>query len=121
MPLIPRHILRPTSIAHFNTSRAARFGMPLDELEATRGGEAAWEAAKPGLDALEAFMGEWKVDEGPFVLGSRVSYADFVVVGLLEGFRRVGGGLFEGVVEGRGGLRGVWGACERGGWLGRDD
>jgi glutathione S-transferase len=93
--------------------------MPLDELEATKGGEQAWEAARPGLDALEALMGEWKVDEGPFVLGSRVSYADFVVVAVLEGFRRVGEELFERICEGREGLRGVWGACEE--WLGRDD
>ncbi|KAM0711603.1 hypothetical protein Q7P35_000969 [Cladosporium inversicolor] len=119
MPLIPRHILRPTSIDLFNSARAARFGMPLDELEATRGGEKAWEAAGPGLDALEALMVEHKVDEGPFVLGSQVSYADFVVVAVLEGFRRVGQDLFERIVEGRGALRGVWEACER--WLERDD
>jgi glutathione S-transferase len=119
MPLIPRNLLRPTSIPLFNAARAARFGMPLDELEATKGGEQAWEAARPGLDALEALMGEWKVDEGPFVLGSRVSYADFVVVAVLEGFRRVGEELFERICEGREGLRGVWGAC--GEWLGRDD
>lgn len=119
MPLIPRHILRPSSIAHFNAARAARFGMALDELEATRGGEQAWEAAKPGLDALEALMGEYKVDEGPFVLGSRVSYADFVVVAVLEGFRRVGQDLFERIVGGREGLREVWVACEE--WRERDD
>lgn len=93
--------------------------MPLDELEATKGGEQAWEAAKPGLDALEALIREWKVDEGPFVLGSRVSYADFVVVAVLEGFRRVGEDLFERIVEGREGLRGVWVACAE--WLERDD
>jgi len=93
--------------------------MPLDELEATRGGEQAWQAAKAGLDDLEALMGQWKVDAGPFVLGSEVSYADFVVVAMLEGFRRVGEELFERIVEGREGLRGVWEAC--GEWLERDD
>ena len=119
MPLIPRRLLRESSIELFNAARAARFGMPLDELEARRGGEAAWEAAKAGLDELEALVWEHKVDEGPFVLGSRVSYADFVVVAVLEGFRRVGRELFERICEGREGLRGVWEACEN--WLERDD
>lgn len=119
MPRIPRTIIRPSSTAYFHAAREARFGMPLDELEAQRGGEEAWEAAKPGLDALEAMMGEHKIDEGPFVLGSKVSYADFVVVAVLEGFRRIGQDLFERIVEGRDGLRGVWEGC--GEWMGKDD
>lgn len=95
--------------------------MSLDELEAQRGGEKAWEAARPGWDELESLMGEHKVDEGPFVLGSKVSYADFVVVAVLEGFRRIGEDLFERIVEGREGLRGVWEACSKAGWLEKDD
>jgi glutathione S-transferase len=122
MPLIPRTILRSSSIPHFLSIRAARFGMPLDELEATRGGEQAWAAAKPGLDALEKFVGgEWKVDAGRWVLGSRVSYADFMVGAVLEGFRRVDCGIFERVLEEREALRGVWEGCEREGWLERHD
>lgn len=93
--------------------------MSLDELEAKRGGEQAWKAAGPGLDALEALMREHKVDEGPFVLGSQVSYADFVVVAVLEGFRRIGQDLFDKVVDGREALRGVWEAC--GEWMVKDD
>lgn len=112
-------MLRPSSIDYFHAARSARFGMTLDELEARRGGEKAWEAAKPGLNALEALMREHKVDQGRFVLGSQVSYADFVVVAVLEGFRRLGQDLFDRVVEGREGLRGVWEACEE--WMGKDD
>lgn len=93
MPQIPRSVLRPESIEYFKAARAARFGMPLDVLEAEKGGDSAWEAAKPGLDALEELVkgAEFKVDAGPFVLGSEISYADFVVVAVLEGFRRIGG------------------------------
>lgn len=119
MPRIPRTLLRPSSVPLFSSARAARFGMPLDELEAQRGGEQAWEAAKPGLDELEALVKDHRIDEGPFVLGSRVSYADFVIVAVLEGFRRVGQDLFERIVERREGLRGVWEACVE--WLERDD
>lgn len=114
-------MVRENSVAYFRAARAARFGMDLDELEATRGGEGAWEAAKPGLDELEVLMREHKVDEGPFVLGSKVSYADFVVVAVLEGFRRIGEDLFERIVAGRSGLRGVWEAVKKEGWLERDD
>lgn len=95
--------------------------MDLDELEATKGGDGAWELAKPGLDELEELTREHKVDEGPFVLGSKVSYADFVVVAVLEGFRRIGGDLFERILQGREGLRGVWEACSKAGWLEKDD
>ena len=112
-------MIRPNSVPYFNAARAARFDMPLDELEAQRGGEGAWEAARPGLDALNALMSEHKVDQGPFVLGSQVSYADFVIVAVLEGFRRIGQDLFERIVEGREALREVWEAC--GEWMEKDD
>lgn len=119
MPRIPRTVLRESSTAWFQAARAARFGMSLDEFEVKRGGKQAWEAATPGLDALEVLMGDHKVDQGPFVLGSQVSYADFVVVAVLEGFRRIGQDLFDKVVNGRDALRGVWEAC--GEWMERDD
>lgn len=101
MPRIPRTVIRPSSLAYFTAARAARFGMPLDQLEEERGGEQAWKVASAGLDDWEAIMGQFKVDEGPFVLGSQVSYADFMLVAVLEGFRRIGQDLFERIVEGR--------------------
>lgn len=121
MPRIPRAILRPESVEYFQAARAARFGMPLDVLEAERGGAKAWEAARPGLDALEELAKgeEFKDDSGPFVLGSEVCYADFVIVAVLEGFKRIEDDLFERIVEGREGLRGIWEGCER--LLKRDD
>lgn len=98
--------------------------MLLDVLEKKKGSEQAWERAKLGLDSLgELVAGRgFKVegDEGgPFILGSRVSYADFVVVAALEGFRRVGEDVFERAVANREGLRGVWERC--GEWLKKDD
>ena len=113
MPRIPRSVLRSDSVAYFEAARAARFGMPLNVLEKDKGGEGAWEKAGAGLDTLEELVkgGEFKVDAGPFVLGSEVSYADFVVVAVLAGFRRIGEDLFERIVEGREGLRGVWEGC----------
>ena len=88
MRRIPRDLLRPESIEFFEETRAERFGIPLDLLEKEQGGEGgAWERARLGLDSLEELVRSetFKVDAGPFVLGSRVSYADFVVVGVFGG------------------------------------
>lgn len=98
--------------------------MLLEMVEKKKGSEQAWEKAKLGLDSLEELVSgpSLKVEGdggGPFVLGSQVSYADFVVVAVLEGFRRVGEDLFERAVANRKGLRGVWERC--GEWLERDD
>lgn len=97
--------------------------MPLDVLEKEKGGEGAWEAARPGLDALEELVkggrSEVNVGDGRFVLGSEVSYADFVLAAVLEGFRRIGEDLFEKIVEGREGLKEVWEGC--GDLLKKDD
>lgn len=48
-------------------------------------GEAAWEAATQPLKNLA------KLIKGPFVLGEEVSYADFVVVGVLRHAWKAGG------------------------------
>ena len=112
-------MIRESSVDYFQSIRAQAFDMSLDQMEKERGGGAAWEAAGPGLDALSALLEEHKVDDGPYVLGSQVSYADFMVVAVLEGFRRIGQDLFDRIVLDRDGLRGVWDAC--GQWLERDD
>lgn len=99
--------------------------MPLDVLKKEKGVEAAWERAKLGLDSLEelvagrGFKVEGDKGGGPFVLGSQVSYADFVVVACLEGFRRIGEDVFERAVANREGLKRTWESCE--GFLKRDD
>lgn len=118
MPRIVRDVIRPSSQEFVEAAKVKAFGMSLEELERVRGGEGAWDQAGPGLDELDAMF---KDNEGPFVLGSKISYADFVVLAMLEGFRRVGGDLYERIVDGREGLQGVWEGCEREGLLGRDD
>ena len=118
MPLIGRNIIPDSAAVYFESTRSARFGMPLSQLEAEKGGQGAWEAAEPGLQELEAWIGAQKKDGGPFVLGSEVCYADFVVASLMESLRRIEPGVFERFVGGREELRRVWEAC--GAWMGRD-
>ncbi len=99
MPRIGRDRIVESNYDWFQVARAKMFGMPLDEWEKTRGGEQAWQAARPGLQELKAFLKESKVDDGPFVQGSEVCYADFIICSTVEALRRIGPDLFEKVME----------------------
>ncbi|QIW99553.1 hypothetical protein AMS68_005071 [Peltaster fructicola] len=95
MPRLGRDIIPDEALADFRASREKRFGMNLEELQRVKGGEKAWQAARPGIDSMKALLSEHKVDEGPFIRGSQVCYADFLLLALIESFRRVGEDLFE--------------------------
>ena len=120
MPRIGRDMIVESCYDWFQDARAKRFGMPLDELEKAKGGEPAWEAAQPGLQELKAFMKEHKKDGGPFIQGSELCYADFLICATVESLRRIGSDLFEKAMEVYDGddLRKLHEAC--GPWL-KDD
>lgn len=118
MPRIARDMLVESSVPWFREAREKRFGISLEELERAKGGEQAWVAAQPGFEALRRFLTEHKQDEGPFVLGSQVSYVDFMLVSMAEAFRRIGGDLYEKFVSQDERLREVHQACRK--WLGDD-
>lgn len=99
MPRIGRDVIVERSHDYFQKARAKRFGMSLDELEKAKGGEQAWEAARPGFQELKQFLRTEKVDSGPFVLGREVCYADFVVCSAVEALRRIGPDLYEKAME----------------------
>jgi glutathione S-transferase len=90
IPEIPALVLNPPSAQYFQETREKRFGRPLTELrdDPEIGGEKAWEAARPHLRTIGAILGENK--DGPWTLGSEPSYADFVVVGYMIMFERIG-------------------------------
>ena len=118
MPRIGRDVIVESSVPYFQEARKKAFGMSLDEFEKMKGGEQAWQAAQPGVEDLKAFLAEHKQDDGPFVLGSQVSYVDFVIVAFMEAFRRIGEELFERLVGNDESLRNIHKACER--WLEND-
>ena len=117
MPRIGRGIIVDSCYDWFQETRGKRFGMPLDDLEKAKGGEQAWEAARPGLQELKAFMREHKTDAGPFVQGSEVCYADLMICSTIEALKRIGPDLFEKAMEVYDGddLRRLHEAC--GAWL----
>ncbi|KAL1844944.1 hypothetical protein VTK73DRAFT_1457 [Phialemonium thermophilum] len=115
---IPVSILNEPSVEYWYTTRRQRLGMTVDEYEKTAGA-AAYANAEPHLQQMTELLRE---KEGPFVLGSEVSYADFEWVAVLEFFRRVDEGVFEEVLKRTGDEavhRALLEACAP--WLKRND
>lgn len=89
--LCMRTCLSEVSAAYNREDRKKKSGMSLEQLAAERRGETAWRAAEAAggpFEALKKELSAHKVDDGPFVLGNKVSYADFVVAGFFECFSR---------------------------------
>ena len=118
MPKIRDNLVTEHGTKHWVGARENLFGMSIDEFCRTRGGEQAWVAAKPGLDELKQFVRSYKNDNGPFVLGSEVSYADFVIAALLISVKGAGQDVLDNVIGGDEGLMALWDACQP--WLKRD-
>ena len=120
MPRIGRDMIVEESYDWFQEARAKRFGMPLNELEKTKGGDQAWHATRQGLEELKEFVKAHKQDDGPFVLGSQVSYADFLIASMMEALRRIGEDLYEKMAKlsGDDSLKNLHKACQK--WM-KDD
>lgn len=69
-------------------------GLKLSELE--KGEEQMWKDAEPMLKEIGAVLRE--NEGGPFVLGEEISYADFVLVGMMQFLQRLGDGIYERLV-----------------------
>ncbi|KAJ6044811.1 uncharacterized protein N7446_003005 [Penicillium canescens] len=89
---VPRDILNDASLEFWYTTREKFFGMPVDQLEKTKGGVLAWNEAEPALRGATALL---KENQGPFFLGETVSYADLVWASVLIFSKRLGPGFFE--------------------------
>ena len=59
----------------------------MDQLEAEKGGDAAWEAAKAGFKHMADLLTNNKKDEGPFIMGSTPCYGDWVIVAAVQMFK----------------------------------
>lgn len=117
VPQIPQTLLNPRSAEYFETTRAERFGMSLAELERTGDHRAMWREAQSGMEQVKDLL--TRDQAGPFVLGASPSWADFVIVGALQCFRRADEKVFERVVGFHDSFGGLYRAC--GTWLERDD
>lgn len=95
MSCLAHNIISEPVLPAWTASREKLFGFSFEEAEKTKDVQKSWEAARPGFDVMKALITEHKQDDGPFILGSRVSYADFIILAGFEAFKRAGDGMFE--------------------------
>lgn len=98
----------------FKADRASRFGMTVEELMTEKDAADAYKAAKPALEKCRDVLKGHKKDQGPFILGSEVSYADFYFVSTMQMFNRAGKEVFERfLLEASPEMRDLYEACEK--------
>ena len=90
-----RNVLREPSASFFAEDRQRRFGKTIDQLEMDDGGDEAWAAAQRGLESLKLEMKQHKNDNGPFLLGSSLSYGDFLITAIFTWLERADSRIFE--------------------------
>lgn len=88
------HVLCPRSQAYFRRTREAALGHPLEELLDLETEDEVWAAAEAGMGPVGELMKTHRV-EGPFILGAKPSWDDFVIVGSVLTARVVEMGVFE--------------------------
>ncbi|KAF2804887.1 uncharacterized protein BDZ99DRAFT_467126 [Mytilinidion resinicola] len=114
---IPRNLLTETSAGWFEDDRKARMGgVSLAQMEAEKGGEKAWGLAAEPAAALAALL---KKNEGPFLGGEKVQYADFLIVSFLHFVKRVDQRHFERFVALDPAFAAIYDASKE--WLARGD
>ncbi|KAK4575028.1 hypothetical protein LTR86_000878 [Recurvomyces mirabilis] len=89
MVLVVDNWLQEPSKSWFAEDRIRRLGMTVQECRQKAGGEIARPKIEEGSVELRDLLTKHKKDEGPFILGSAVSYGDFVAGGLFEGLKRM--------------------------------
>ncbi|KAF2447686.1 hypothetical protein P171DRAFT_408053 [Karstenula rhodostoma CBS 690.94] len=116
IPKVPA-ILNPRSASYFLETREVRFGKPLSRVFAEDATERCWEEAGFAATELAKLL---KVDaSGPFFLGKKVSYADFILVAYFKFLERVDREAYERVVGLDEGFKRVYEACKD--WLDMDN
>ena len=116
LPKVPGALLNPVSAEYFERTREERFGMPLAQLDKERGGEIGWKEAEPALQELGALL---RAKGGPFVLGNTVSYADFIILGMIQFARRIHEDLYQRAIAAEPSFKTLYEASRT--WLERDD
>lgn len=115
-PRVATNLLSKRSKEYFERTRSERLGITLVEL-AQRDTDEAWAKARPGFDEVAQMLKEH--NEGPFVMGQELSYADIILVSELQFFKRIDEAIFQKAVEIDESFQDLYDAC--GEWLARSD
>ncbi|KAI1747210.1 putative glutathione S-transferase [Xylaria castorea] len=98
IPNVMKRLLKECNHAYWHETRSKLLGMPIDQFEKEHGGEGKpYQAAAPHFQAVTALLKE--DHEGPFFMGSTISYTDFIWAGFLIFCRRIGDDMFQSVLE----------------------
>ena len=119
--LIPeiKVLLQEPSKSYYVESRERRSGMTMSEMTKEFGGERGWQKADPFLQMLKALFESNKRDNGPFILGSKPSFGDFIIVALFESFKKLAQGVYDRLLEYDTSFQDLNEACRP--WTERDD
>ena len=118
MPRVPVKVLREKSQPYFNETREKRFGMPLSELAKSEKAQNAWQSADPGVQDMKTLLHEH--EEGPYLMGDTVSFADFILAGMWRFIEILdeGGDLFGKMMKADEAFPKHYEACKK--WMERD-
>lgn len=119
IPRVPERLLNEASQSYFLETRAKRYGISLPEMaKSDRAGENAWKTAQPGLEELKSLL--YENEDGPYLMGKQVGYADFIIAGFWVFAKRLGEeDIFGRLLKYDEAFAKHYQACEK--WLERDD
>ena len=83
---VPVNILNEVSAEYWYRTRRERLGMTVQEYEVKGGGDVAYASAEPYVKEITGLL---KEHDGPFFMGTEVSYADFAWVAVLVFLKRL--------------------------------
>lgn len=94
--LLPReiNIFTPRAQEYFRRTREAELGHPIEDLLDADKEQRAWNTANETIGPVVELLRTHEAG-GPFVLGARPSYTDFVITGFLQFSRVVDEGVFQ--------------------------
>ncbi|RKK07578.1 hypothetical protein BFJ65_g17783 [Fusarium oxysporum f. sp. cepae] len=81
LPELPSKVMKPEVAAEWLAHGESVIGMTMQEFKASRGGKSAWREAQPIIKDMTDLLED--NSDGPFFMGTTVSYADFIWASLL--------------------------------------
>ncbi|VUC37989.1 unnamed protein product [Clonostachys rosea] len=96
---VPKVYLSEISKEYFHKTRSERLGMSLKQFEEENPKSLVFEKLSPVFGELNDLV---RKNQGPFILGEEVSYADFILGGWLLFYKGMGDDVWNGLLESSG-------------------
>lgn len=96
IPRVPKSLLNDASVEYWLATRIKERRVSIEQYEAENPVEECFKNAELQLGEMTALL---KQTEGPFFMGSTPGWADFIWVGFLVFYQRLGEGLFDRLMD----------------------